>query len=125
MLNELNGVYRQAFTDGRPLPAAPNPSWQGFQQGGGPTTRWRSTRSDFATTCGSTRGGSVITETATVHERIRRPDFGHVEIEVTVDDPTACTKPWTLTLRQQFASDTEPIDDICAEGERFVQTLKQ
>jgi hypothetical protein len=68
--------------------------------------------------------GSVITEAAKVRERIRRPDFGHLEIEVTVDDPKAYTRPWTVTLRQQFAGDTELIDEICAEGERFSRQLK-
>ena len=66
----------------------------------------------------------MITETAKVRERIRRPDFGHLEIEVTVDDPKAYTKPWTVTLRQQFAADTELIDEVCAEGERFSSKLK-
>jgi hypothetical protein len=45
----------------------------------------------------------VITESAKLRERIRRTDFGHLDIEVTVDDPKAYTKPWTVTLRQQFA----------------------
>lgn len=124
MLNEYNGVYRQVFTDGRPLPEAPNPSWQGYSTG-----RW----SDDALVIDTIGfrddlwidwGGSVITESAKVRERIRRPDFGYLEIEVTVDDPKAYTKPWTVTLRQQFASDTELIDEICAEGERFVEKLK-
>ena len=51
-------------------------------------------------------------------------DFGHLEIEVTVDDPKAYTKPWSVTLRQQFAADTELIDEICAEGEKFSEKLK-
>ena len=63
--------------------------------------------------------GSVITESAKV-----RPDFGHLEIEVTIDDPKAYTKPWTVKLRQQFAADTELIDEICAEGEKFSKQLK-
>jgi hypothetical protein len=50
---------------------------------------------------------SMVTNAGKVRERIRRPDFGHLEIEVTVDDPT---RPWTVTLRQQFAPDTELID---------------
>jgi hypothetical protein len=45
-------------------------------------------------------------------------------IEVTVDDPKAYAKPWSVTLRQQFAGDTELIDEICAEGEKFVEKLK-
>ena len=40
MLNEYNGTYRQVFTDGRPLPEAPNPSWQGYSTATGPATRW-------------------------------------------------------------------------------------
>ena len=66
----------------------------------------------------------MITGAAKVRERIRRPAFGQLEIEVTVDDPKAYTKPWTVTLRQQFAADTELIDEVCAEGERFSTKLK-
>jgi hypothetical protein len=66
----------------------------------------------------------MVTGAAKVRERIRRPDFGHLEIEVMVDDPKAYTKPWSVTLRQQFAADTELIDEICAEGEKFSGKLK-
>jgi hypothetical protein len=124
MLNEFNGIYRQVFTDGRPLPVDPHPSWQGYS-----TATW-----DRDTLVIDTIGfnddvwldwaGSMVTNGGKVRERIRRPDFGHLEIEVTVDDPKAYTKPWTVTLRQQFAPDTELIDEICAEGERFVDTLR-
>lgn len=124
MLNEYNGVYRQVFTDGRPLPEDPNPSWQGYS-----TATWSGDTlvidsTGFRDDLWIDWGGSMITSAAKVRERIRRPDFGHLEIEVTVDDPKAYTKPWTVTLRQQFAPDTELIDEICAEGERFVQKLK-
>ena len=74
--------------------------------------------------CGSTGPAAWSPSAEAVRERIRRPDFGHLEIEVTVDDPKAYTRPWTVTLRQQFAPDTELIDEICAEGERFVETLR-
>ena len=43
---------------------------------------------------------------------------------MTVDDPKAYTRPWTVTLRQQFAPDTELIDEIGIEGERFIETLR-
>ena len=124
MLNEYNGIYRQVFTDGRPLPKDPNPSWQGYS-----TAAWDGDTLvidtiGFRDDSWIDWGGSVITEAARVRERIRRPDFGHLEIEVTVDDPKAYTKPWTVTLRQQFAADTELIDEICAEGEKFVENLK-
>jgi hypothetical protein len=124
MLNEYNGTYRQVLSDGRQLPEAPNPSWQGYS-----TATW-----DGDTLVIDSIGfrddlwidwdGSMITGGAKVRERIRRPDFGHLEIEVTVDDSKAYTRPWSITLRQQFAADTELIDEICAEGEKFVEKLK-
>ena len=124
MLNEFNGVYRQIFTDGRPLPQDPNPSWQGYS-----SATW-SGDTLVVDTIGFRDGlwidwdGSVLTEAAKLHERIRRPDFGHLEIEVTVDDPKAYTKPWTVTLRQQFAADADLVDEICAENEKDAQRLK-
>jgi hypothetical protein len=124
MLNEYNGVYRQVFTDGRPLPEDPNPSWQGYS-----TATWSDDTLvidtiGFRDDLWIDWDGSMITSAAKIRERIRRPAFGRLEIEVTVDDPKAYTKPWSVTLRQQFAADTELIDEICAEGERFVETLK-
>ena len=124
MLNEYNGTYRQVFTDGRPLPKEPNPSWQGYSTAAwdGDTLVIDST--GFRDDLWIDWDGSMVTGAGTVRERIRRPDFGHLEIEVTVDDPKAYTRPWSITLRQQFAPDTELIDEICAEGEKFVQKIK-
>jgi len=124
MLNEYNAVYRQVFTDGRRLPEAPNPSWQGYSVAAWSGDTLVIDSIGFRDDLWIDWDGSVITEAAKVRERIRRPDFGHLEIEVTVDDPKAYTKPWTVTLRQQFAPDTELIDEICAEGEKFAQQLK-
>ena len=124
MLNEYNGVYRQVFTDGRPLPQDPNPSWQGYS-----TATWSGDTLvidsiGFRDDVWIDWAGSMITSAGRLRERIRRPDFGHLDIEVTVDDPKAYTKAWSVTLRQQFAADTELIDEICAEGERFAKQLK-
>jgi len=124
MLNEMNAGYRQVFIDGRPLPTDPTPSWQGYS-----TATWQGdtlviTSKGFRDDIWIDWNGSVITEAATVTERIRRPDYGHLEIGVTVDDPKAYTKPWTVTLRQQIALNTELTDEICLEGERFAQGAK-
>jgi hypothetical protein len=62
----------------------------------------------------------VLTEAAKVREEIQRPDFGHLVIKVTVDDPKAYTKPWTVTLQQRIVVDAELIDEICLENEKFV-----
>jgi hypothetical protein len=124
MLNEMNAGYRQVFTDGRPLPKDPTPSWQGYSSG-----KWSGD-----TLVIDTNGlrddtwidwnGSVVTEQAKVREEIRRPDFGHLEIRVTVDDPKAYTKPWTVTLKQRVVVDTELIEEICLENEKSFQHLK-
>jgi hypothetical protein len=53
-----------------------------------------------------------------VRERIRRPGFGHLEIEITVDDPKAYTRPWSVTLRQQFAPDTSSSTNLCRTAPR-------
>jgi hypothetical protein len=59
-----------------------------------------------------------------VRERIRRPDFGHLEVEVIIDDPKAYTKPWTVTLKQRLAVDTELVDEVCLENEKSAQRMK-
>jgi hypothetical protein len=124
MLNEYNGVYRQVFTDGRALPEDPNPSWQGYSSAMWSDDALVIDTIGFRDDVWLDWAGSMITSAGRLRERIRRPDFGHLEIEVTVNDPKAYTKPWSVTLRQQFAGDTELIDEICAEGEKFAKQLK-
>ena len=124
MLNEYNGVYRQVFTDGRALPEDPNPSWQGYSSATWSDDTLVIDTVGFRDDVWVDWAGSMITSAGRLRERIRRPDFGHLEIEVTVDDPKAYTRPWSVKLRQQFAADTELIDEICAEGERFAKQLK-
>jgi len=124
MLNEYNGVYRQVFTDGRALPEDPNPSWQGYSSATWSGDTLQIDTIGFRDDVWLDWAGSMITGAGRLRERIRRPDFGHLEIEVTVDDPKAYTRPWSVTLRQQFAADTELIDEICAEGEKFAKQLK-
>ena len=124
MLNEFNGVYRQVFADGRPFPQDPTPSWQGYSSATWSGDTLVVDSIGFRDDLWLDWDGSVLTEAAKVRERIRRPDFGHLEIEVTVDDLKAYTKPWTVTLRQQLAADVELIDEICAENEKSSQHLK-
>ena len=68
--------------------------------------------------------GSVLTEAAKVREEFRRPDLGHLVIQVNVDDPKAYTKPWTVTIKERLIADTELIDEICLENERSLQHMK-
>jgi hypothetical protein len=123
MLDELNASYRQVFTDGRPLPTDPQPSWQGYSSG-----KWVGDTL-VVDSIGFRDGlwldivGSPMTDAAKVRERIRRPDFGHLEVEVTVDDPKAYTRPWTVTMKQAIVLDTELVDEICLENEKSTQRM--
>ena len=124
MLNEMNAGYRQVFTDGRPLPEDPVPSWQGYS-----TAKWEGdtlvvNSAGFRDDIWIDWNGSVIGSSAKVQERIRRPDYGHLEIGVTIDDPKAYTRPWTVTLRQRLALNTELVDEICLENEKSKQRMK-
>ncbi|HEY3252815.1 MAG TPA: hypothetical protein VGJ91_02670, partial [Polyangiaceae bacterium] len=59
-----------------------------------------------------------------VREEIRRPDFGHLEIQLTIDDPKAYTKPFTVTIKERLIVEAELIDEICLENERSLQHMK-
>src|SRR6266849_3462146 len=93
ILNEYNKMYRQIFTDGRPLPVDPLPGWDGYSVG-----KWDGDALVVQTT-GFRDGiwldtnGNPLTDAAKITERFRRANFGRLEIEVTVDDPKAYTKP--------------------------------
>jgi len=124
MLDEMNANYRQVFVDGRPLPVDPVPSWQGYS-----SAKWEGdtlvvSSAGFRDDIWIDWNGSVIGSTAKVQERIRRPDYGHLDVQVTVDDPKAYTKPWTVTLHQRLALNTELVDEICLENEKSLQRMK-
>jgi hypothetical protein len=124
MLSEVNASYRQVFTDGRPLPMDPTPSWQGYS-----TAKWDGDAlvidsAGFRDGLWIDWNGSEIGESAKVRERITRPEYGHLNIEVTVDDPKAYTKLWTITLKQKIVVDTELVDEICLENEQSAKRMK-
>jgi hypothetical protein len=123
ILSERDVMYRQIFLDGRALPVDPEPTWNGYSVG-----RWQGDTLVVQTNglrdgTWIDRNGSPLTGAATVTERFRRPDFGHLEIEITVDDPKAYARPWTVTLTQDLAVDTELLDYHCTDNEKSVERL--
>jgi len=123
ILHEFNATYRQIFTDGRPLPVDPNPSWKGYSSG-----RWEGDTLVVETN-GLRDGlwldlaGDPMTDAAKVTERFRRLNYGNLEIEFTVDDAKAYTKPWTVKLNQYIVLNTELLDYICLENEKDTSHL--
>jgi hypothetical protein len=118
ILYEAQGGVRQIFTDGRPLPKDPQPWWYGYSVG-----KW-----DGDTLVVETTGfrddvwldveGSPLTSAGKMTERFRRVDYGHLEIEITVDDPKAYTRPWTVSVKQKIMLDQDLIEFICDENEK-------
>src|SRR5215471_10793262 len=118
LLSERDVTYRQIFTDGRPLPKDPSPSWNGYSIG-----KWQEDTLvvesvGFRDGTWLDRRGSPMTEAAKMTEKFRRTNFGNLEIEVTVDDPKAYTRPWTIKLHQLLMPDTELLDYYCNDNEK-------
>jgi hypothetical protein len=117
LYEEFNN-WRQVFTDGRPLPVDPQPSYNGYSTGQweGDTLVVRT--AGFRDDLWLDRVGNPLTAAAAMTERFRRRNYGHLDIDITIDDPKAYTAPWTVTLNQLLVVDTELIDYHCVENER-------
>jgi hypothetical protein len=118
IINERDAGYRQIFTDGRPLPEDPQPSWNGYSTGKWDGDNLVVQTNGFRDGMWLDRSGSPITNAAKLTERFRRPNYGTLEIEVTMDDPKAYTKPWTVKLKEFIVLNTELMDYICSENEK-------
>ena len=124
LLNEYNASYRQVFLDGRPLPVDPQPTWNGYSIG-----HWEGDvlvveSLGYRDDQWLDAAGSPLTNAAKVIERFRRPDFGHLTIEIAVDDPKGYTRPWATTVRLVAVPDTEMLDAQCLENEKDVPHLQ-
>lgn len=113
ILYEEFARFRQIFTDGRSFPADFTPAWLGYSVG-----KWEGewfvvdTRG-FNDKSWLDDSGRPHTESLHTIERFRRRDFGHMDVEVTIDDPGAYTKPWSFPMQFEFLADTEMIEDVC------------
>ena len=115
---EVDGAFRQIHTDGRKLPADPFPSWMGYSTG-----KW-----DGDTLVVDTAGfndkawldamGHPRSEALRVQERFHRRDFGHMDVEATVEDPNILTKPVTIKFTEVLIPNSDVLENFCAEGER-------
>ena len=119
ILYESGTRFRQVLTDGRPLPQEIDwPAWQGFSIG-----RWE--KDTFVITTGGFNGkawldqaGHPGSEAMTITERFRRRDFGHMDMEMIVDDRKMYTRPWSISAEFILQADTELLEFICEENER-------
>lgn len=118
-LYESRTIYRQVFTDGRPLPPPDaQPTWMGYSIG-----RWDG--DTFVVETRNTNGkawldmrGLPVTEALRVVERFTRPSIGRMAIEVTIDDPKTYTRPWKVDLSWSLLPDADLIESICEENNK-------
>jgi len=118
ILDEFNASYRQVFFDGRKLPEDMLPTWNGYS-----VAHWEGDTlvvdsAGYRDDSWLDTAGNFFSSEARVTERIRRPNFGSMNVEVTVNDPKVFTKPWTVELHMKPHLDTEMIDFICMENNR-------
>jgi hypothetical protein len=119
ILYEAVHSYRQIFSDGRPLPKDPNPTWFGYSIGKWDGDSFVVQTSGFNEKGWLDNNGHPATELLHVTERFHRKDFGHMDIEITIDDAKAYTKPWTVTMPLTFRADDELMEYICDENNKY------
>lgn len=123
ILQEVGFNFRQVYLDGRKVPDDPQPLWLGYSVG-----RW-----DGDTLVIETRGfndkttldalGHPHSEALHLTERYRRRDFGHLDAELTVDDPGMYTRPFTVKYTDVLQADTDILEAVCEENERDVKHM--
>ena len=116
-------TYRLIFLDGRELPKDPNPTFMGYSVGHWDGDTLVVESNGFNERTWLDFGGSPHSEELRIRERIRRRDFGHIEIEETLTDPKIYARPWTIAIHANLITDTEMLEFVCAENEKDVRHL--
>ena len=124
MYFDLDGAFRQIHTDGRKLPVDPLPSWMGYSTG-----RWEGDTlavetAGFNDLSWLDAGGHPHSEELRVTERFHRRDFGHMDMETTVEDSKMLTKPVTIKFTLLLIPNSDVMENFCAEGERDAGTVR-
>jgi hypothetical protein len=123
ILYEAVHSYRQIFTDGRELPKDPNPAWFGYSVGKWEGSDFVVSSTGFVENVWLDNFGHPATQNLKVTERFRRKDFGHMDVEITIDDPKAYTRPWNVTLPLTYQPDTELLEYMCTENNKDLEHL--
>ena len=123
ILYEALHSYRQIFMDGRALPKDPNPAWMGYSVGHWDGDTLVVESNGFVDNNWIDNNGHPGTEALRLTERFHRRDFGHIDLQLTIDDPRAYTKPWTVNLVFNAQPDNELIEYVCDENEKDLKHL--
>jgi hypothetical protein len=118
VLYEESNTYRQIYMDGRKLPVDQQPTWMGYSVG-----RWEGDTLVVDAAGFNDQGwldamGHPQSEALRIRERLRRRDFGHMDLELTIDDPKTYTKPFTVKATEVLVPDSDVLEYVCTENEK-------
>lgn len=122
-LYESRTIFRQIFTDGRPLPSDPNPAWQGYSVG-----HWQGDTLVVETAGFNDKtwldiAGHPATEDLHVTERFTRRDVGHMDLQIMINDPKAYAKPWVVNTKIRLLPQDDLSESICEENNKAPQHM--
>ena len=118
MLLEDNNPPRQIYLDLRPLPKDPEPSWMGYSTGHWDGDTLVVDTIGFQERSWIDSAGHPRSESMRITERFHRRDFGHMDLQVTFDDPVYYTRVFSITAALRLLPDTDVLEAICAENEK-------
>jgi hypothetical protein len=118
IMYEADGTHRQIYTDGRKPPRDPEPLWLGYSTG-----RWEGDTLVVDTVGFNDKSwldafGHPHSDALHLVERFRRRDFGHLDMEITIDDPKMYTKPFSFKVTQRLVPDSDILEAFCNENEK-------
>jgi hypothetical protein len=118
VMHELDNATRQIYTDGRPFMSDPSPSWLGYSTG-----RWERDTLIVETIGFNGKApldilGNPRSEKMRITERYRRRDVGHLDVDITFDDPVVYTRPFTIKVTYELQPDTDVLEYFCNENEK-------
>ena len=113
ILFESYNHFRQIFLDGRPLPKPVQPAYMGYSIG-----KWDGDTLVVDTTGFNDKGwldmnGHPQTETTHITERYLRRDFGHMDLQLIIEDPNTYAKPWGIKTALNYFADEDMIENMC------------
>jgi hypothetical protein len=125
VMYELDNMHRQIYTDGRPLPVDPQPSWLGYSIG-----KWEGDTlvvesAGFNDKSWLDSAGHPHSEEMRIQERFHRRDFGHMDLALTIQDPKMYTKPIAFQVTEVLLPDSDILENVCNENEKDLAHLEK